>query len=71
MINGRHIDMRNLFSFLDDPFSMSISQLKEKLLPAADLEPHWFWRAIGDNKVSLIDLIGGAVQHFMVCKVLH
>ena len=25
MINGRHLDMRNLFSFLDDTFSVSIS----------------------------------------------
>ena len=25
MINGRHLEMRNPFSFLDDPFSMSIS----------------------------------------------
>ena len=25
MINGRHLEMRNLFLFLDDPFSMSIS----------------------------------------------
>ena len=34
MINGRHLEMRNLFSLLDDPFSMSLSPLKEKLLLA-------------------------------------
>ena len=71
MINGRHLDMRNLFSFLDDTFSMSISQLKERLLPTADPKPHWFWKAMDEKKVSLRDLIGGALQHFMRCKVLH
>ena len=45
MMNGRHLDMRNIFSFLDDTFSMSISQLKERLLPAADPQPHWFGRS--------------------------
>ena len=71
MMNGRHIEMINLFSFLDDTFSMSISQLKEKLLPAADPKPHWFWRTFGEKIISLRDLIGGALQHFMKCKVLH
>ena len=65
MMNGIHIDMRNLFSFLDGTFSMSISQLKEKLLPAADPKPHWFHKAIDEKKVSLRDLIGGSLQHFM------
>ena len=65
MIDGRHLEMRNIFSFLDDTFSISISQLKEKLIPTADPEPHWFWRAIDEKKVSLRDLIGGALQHFM------
>ena len=36
MIDGRHLEMRNIFSFLDETFSMSISRLKEKLLPVAD-----------------------------------
>ena len=66
MMNGRHLEMRNIFSFLDDTFSMSISQLKERLLPAADLEPHWFWKAMDEKKVSLRDIIGGALQHIMV-----
>ena len=65
MIDGRHLEMRNIFSFLDDTFSMSISQLKEKLLPAADPKPHWFWRDIDEKRVSWRDLIGGALQHIM------
>lgn len=70
MIDGRHIEMRNIFSFLGDTFSMSISQLKEKILPATDPEPHWFWRAIDENKVSWRDLIRGALQHIMDLEVL-
>ena len=31
MVDGRHLEIRNLFSFLDDTFSMRISQLKKKL----------------------------------------
>ena len=65
MIDSRHLEMRNIFSFLDDTFSMSISQLKEKLLPAGDLEPCWFWRAIDEKKVSLRDLMGGALENIM------
>ena len=71
MINGRHIEMRNLFSFLDDTFLMSISHLKEKLLPIANPEPHSFWKAMDEKKVSLRDLIEGALQNFMKCTVLH
>ena len=71
MINGRHIEMRNIFSFLDDTFSMSISLLKEKLPPIADPKLLWFWRAFGEKRISLRDLIGGALQHFMTFKVLH
>ena len=33
MIDGRHLEVRNIFSFLDDTFSMNISHLKEKLIP--------------------------------------
>ena len=51
MMNGRHLDMRNLFSFLDDTFSMSISKLKERLLPTVDPEPHWFWKAMDEKKL--------------------
>ena len=65
MINGRHLEMRNLFSFIDDTFSMSILLLKEILLPVADPECHWFWKAMDENKVSLRDLIGGTLKHFM------
>ena len=65
MINDRHLEMRNIFYFLDDTFLMSISQLKEKLLPVIDPEPHWFWRVIDENKVSLRDLVIGSLQHFM------
>ena len=65
MMNGRHLDMRNIFSFLDDTFSMNISQLKKGLLPASDPKPHWFWKAMDEKKVSLRDIIGGAIQHIM------
>ena len=58
MIYGRHLEMRNIFSFLDDPFSISISQFKEKLLPTTDPKIHWFWRAFGEKRISLRDLIG-------------
>ena len=71
MIDGRHFEMGNIFPFQDDSFSMSISQLKEKILPIEDLEAYWFWRAIYEEKVSLRDLIIGALQHVMECKVLH
>ena len=54
-----------------DAFSMSISQLKERLLPTTDPEPHYFWKAMDEKKVSLRDLMGGELQHFMEWKVLH
>ena len=68
MIDGRHLEIGNLFPFQDDSFSMSISQLKEKLIPAADPKPYWFWRAIDEKRLSWRDLIGGALQHIMECK---
>ena len=71
MVDCRHLEMKNLLSFLDDPFSMSISQLKERLLPTADPKIHWFWRAFGEKRISLRDIIGGTPQHFMKCKFLH
>ena len=49
---------------------MSISQIKEKLLPVADPKTYWFWRAIDEKRISWRDLIGGALQHIMECKVL-
>ena len=70
IVDGRHLEMRNIFSLLDDPFSMSISILKEKLLPAVDPTPIWFWRAFDEKRISLRDIIGGALQHFMKCKVI-
>ena len=69
MTNGRHLEMRNLFSFLDDPFSMSLSLLKEKLLLAANPKILWFWRAFDGERISLRDLIRDAFQHFMKFKV--
>ena len=42
MTNGRHLEMRNIFSLLDDPFSMIISLLKGKLLLAANPKIIWF-----------------------------
>ena len=30
-----------------------------------------FWRAFGEKRISLRDLIGGALHHFMKCKGLH
>jgi len=69
-MGGRNIEVRNIFSFLDDRFSMSTPQLKEKLLPASDLEPYWVWKAIYEEKASWRDLIGGALQHIMECKDL-
>ena len=42
MMNSIHLEVRNLFSFLDASFSMSTPQLKEKLLPAEDPKPQWF-----------------------------
>ena len=36
MEDSRHLEVRNPFSFLDDPFSMRTPLLKEKLLPATD-----------------------------------
>ena len=64
-IDGRHLEMRNIFSFLDDTFLMSILQLKEKLLHAANPKPYWFWRAIDEKRISWRDLMGGALENIM------
>ena len=65
MEDSRHLEVRNPFSFLDDPFSMSSSQLKEKLLLSADPRPHWFWRTIDGKEILWRDFIRGALQHIM------
>ena len=65
MSKGRHLEMRKFFSSLDDTLSMSMPQLKERLLLAADQRPLWFWKAMHEEEVSLGDPIGGALQHFM------
>ena len=65
MIYGRHLEMRNPFSFLDYPFSMRTPPLKEKPLPVTDPEPYGFWEAIDGKKVSWGDLMRGALQHIM------
>ena len=65
MVDGRHIEVRNPFSFLDDPFSMSSPQFKEKLIPAKDTEPYLFWKAMHEEEISWRDFIGGALQHIM------
>ena len=68
MKDNRHIEVRNLFSFLDDPFSMSSSQLKERILLSANPRPHWFWKTIVEREISWRDFIGSALQHIMECK---
>ena len=69
MKKGRHLEMKNNFSSLDDTFSMSMPHLKEILLPTVDLETHWFWKAMDEKKDSLRDLIGGVLKHIMECMV--
>ena len=70
MMDGRHLEVRNPFSLLDDPFSMSTPLLKEKILLAANPWPLWFWKAMHEDKASWEEFIGGALQHIMECKVL-
>ena len=70
MVDGRHLEVRNPFSFLGDTFSMSTPQLKEKLLLATDPRPPWFWKAMHEEEISWRYFIGGALQHIMKCKVL-
>ena len=70
MVDGRHLEVRNPFSFLDDTFSMSTPQLKEKLLPVVVLRPHWFRKTMNEEEVSSRDPMKCALQHFMECKVL-
>ena len=70
MSKGRHLGMRNSFSSLDDTLSMSMPQLKERHLLVGDPRPLWFWKAMHEEEVSSGDPIGGALQHFMRCKVL-
>ena len=69
MSKGRHLEMRNFFSSLDDTLSMSMPQLKERLLLVAVPRLLWFWKAMHEE-VSSGDPIGGALQHFKKCNVL-
>ena len=39
-MKSRHLEMRNIFSPLDDTLSMSMLHLKERLLLTADSKPH-------------------------------
>ena len=70
MASDRHLEMRRNFSSLDDPFSMSLSPLKEKFLSVEDPNPPWFWKALDGRKISPRDLIRGAFQSLMKCKIL-
>ena len=65
--DSRHLGVRNPFSFQDDTFSMSSSQLKEELL-LSDPRPHWFWKTMDEREVSRRDLIGDALRHTMECN---
>ena len=65
MSKGRHLEMRNSFSSLDDTLSMSMPQLKERLLLAEYLRHIWFWKAMHEEEVSSGDPIGGALRNFM------
>ena len=67
MIDGRHLEMGNIFPFQVDTFSMSISQLKEKIIPTTFSKPYGFWRA-NDERISWRHLMGCALQHIMECK---
>ena len=66
---SRHLEIRNSFSSLDDTLSMSMPQLRERLLLVVDPRPQWFWKAMPEEKVSSRDPIGDALQHSMKCKV--
>ena len=65
MSKGRHLEMRNFFSSLDDTLSMSMPQLKGRLLIIEYPRPLLFWKAMHEEEVSSGDHIGGALQHFM------
>ena len=67
MMDGRHLEERNLFSFLDASFSMSTPQLKEKLLLAEDPKPQWFWKDI-DERSFLEDLKWIAFKNPLECR---
>ena len=66
-MDGKHLGVRNPFSLQDDTFSMSSSQLKEKLL-CSDPRPHWFWKTMDEREVSRRDLIGYALRNTMECN---
>ena len=67
---GRHLEIRNSFSSLDDTLSMSMPQLKERLLLAADPRPLGFWRTMHEEEISRRDFNGGALLHIMECNIL-
>ena len=67
-VRSRHLEIRSSFSSLDDTLSMSMPQLKERILLAADPRPLWFWKAMHEEDISWRDFIGGALQHIMECK---
>ena len=70
MMDGRHLEVGNPFSLLDDPFSMSTSLLKETLLLEENPRPLWFWKAMHEEEISWRDFIRGALPHIMECKIL-
>ena len=68
---GRHLEIRNSFTSLDDTLSMSMPQLKERLLLSADPRPLWFWKDMHEEEISWRDFSRGALPHFMECKIIH
>ena len=59
MSKGRHLEMRKFFSSPDDTLSMSMPQLKERLLLVADPRPLWFWRTMHEEEISRRNYNGG------------
>ena len=70
MRRSRPLEKRNSFSSLDDTLSMSMSQLKERLLLAADPRPLWFWKDMHEEEIFRRDFSRGALPHIMECKIL-
>ena len=65
------MEIRNSFSSLDENLSMSMPQLKERLLLVVDLRPLWFWKDMHEEEISQRDFSRGALPHIMECKILH
>ena len=70
MRRSRHMEVRNSFSPLNDTLSMSMPQIKERLLLAANPRPLRFWRTMHEEEISRRDFNGGAIPHIMECKIL-